>query len=351
MLYKTVIRPFLFLFKPEFVHEIVVSGLKMVIRNTVWLRLIAKVYKVEHPCLEREILGLKFKNPVGVAAGLDKDAEIFEALGAFGFSHIEIGTVTPKSQSGNPKIRLYRIVQDGALINRMGFNNKGVENTIRNLRNKRSDIIIGGNIGKNKIIDNKEAVNDYKMCFNSLFPYVNYFALNISSPNTPNLRDLQSREPLKELLSELKILNSGKESPKPIFVKIAPDLTFNQLDELVELVQEIGIDGIIATNTTVSRDGLSIDNALIQSIGCGGLSGNPLRNKSTEIIRYIHAKTGGKLPIIGIGGIMSVNDALEKLKAGASLIQLYTGFIYNGPRLVSRINKRIIKEFKEEYCA
>lgn len=284
-------------------------------------------------------MGLHFKNPVGLAAGLDKDALVIDELSAFGFGFIEIGTVTPKPQPGNDKPRLFRLKKDQALINRMGFNNSGVKEVAARLRKRKSGIIIGGNIGKNKVTPNEEAVNDYLTCFEELHDTVDYFVVNVSSPNTPGLRELQEKEPLKKLLGTLQKENLRKKKPRPILLKIAPDLTDFQLDDIVEIVKETGIEGIIATNTTIDRSGLHTSDQELEKIGAGGLSGKPLTIRSTEVIRYLYQRSGGSFPIIGVGGIHSPEDALEKLQAGASLIQIYTGFIYEGPGLIKRINK------------
>jgi dihydroorotate dehydrogenase len=285
------------------------------------------------------LFGIRFPNPVGLAAGFDKDAKLFGPLSNFGFGFIEIGTVTPKSQSGNPKKRLFRLQADQAVINRMGFNNEGVEAAVKRLEHNKN-IIIGGNIGKNKTTPNENAVDDYLICFEALFDYVDYFVVNVSSPNTPNLRDLQDKAPLTALLNTLQERNANKPKRKPILLKIAPDLTDDQLLDIVEIVQTTQIDGLIATNTTLSREGLSSDPQLCAEQG--GLSGRPLTRRSTEVIRFLHQKSDGKIPIIGVGGIYTPEDAIEKLEAGASLLQLYTGFIYEGPAAVKRINKALI---------
>jgi len=300
-------------------------------------------YQTNNKLLEKEVFGIKFPNPVGLGAGLDKDAILIDELGQLGFGFIEIGTLTPKPQPGNDKPRLFRLKKDQALINRMGFNNKGVESAIRRLKNRKSKVIIGGNIGKNKLTPNEEAIKDYEICFEALFDYVDYFVVNVSSPNTPGLRALQEKEPLKTLLSHIKSKNALKSNPKPILLKIAPDLSNEQLDDIIEIIKEVKLDGVIATNTTISREGLLTDKLIVAQAGMGGLSGKPLVQRSTEVIRYLHTKSGGAFPIIGVGGIHSEEDALEKLAAGASLIQLYTGFIYEGPALIKRINKAILK--------
>lgn len=304
------------------------------------------MYAVKHPRLERTVFGIKFANPVGLAAGLDKDAKLFDELGIMGFGYIEIGTVTPKAQPGNDKPRLFRLRPDSALINRMGFNNQGAAAAAERLLKRRTNVIIGGNIGKNKITPNEEATSDYEKCFETLFDVVDYFVVNVSSPNTPNLRELQDKAPLTALLSRLKELNSKKPGPKPILLKIAPDLTDSQLDDIIEIVQATKIDGVVATNTTISREGLHTPKERLDEIGMGGLSGKPLTKRATDVIRYLHTKSNGSFPIIGVGGIHSAEDALEKLDAGAALVQLYTGFIYEGPKLITRINKALLSRHK-----
>ncbi len=301
------------------------------------------VYKVEDPKLERELFGLKFPNPVGLAAGFDKDAKLYKELANLGFGFIEIGTVTPKPQVGNETPRLFRLKKDSAIINRMGFNNGGVEAAVERLKNnptRKGHVLIGGNIGKNKDTPNEEAVNDYLICFDALFDYVDYFVVNVSSPNTPNLRELQEKKPLTDLLQTLQDRNNSKEKRKPILLKIAPDLTDEQLMDIIEIVSVTKIDGVIATNTTISRDGLSSENKKEM----GGLSGKPLTKRATEVIRFLSEKSNKAFPIIGVGGIHSAEDALEKLDAGASLIQLYTGFVYEGPGLIKEINKAILNK-------
>jgi dihydroorotate dehydrogenase len=301
------------------------------------------LFKVSHPKLEREVFGLKFENPVGLAAGFDKDAKLFDELASFGFGFVEIGTVTPLPQDGNPKPRLFRLKEDNALINRMGFNNEGIEGAVARLRRKKSNIIIGGNIGKNKLTPNDKAVDDYEICFEKLFPYVDYFVVNVSSPNTPGLRDLQEKEPLTALLNSLQKLNNQKEKRKPILLKIAPDLSNEQLDDIIAIVADTKIDGVVATNTTIGRKGLKTDKTKVEAIGNGGLSGKPVKAMSTEVIKYLADKSNRAFPIIGVGGIHSAEDALEKLEAGATLVQVFTGFIYEGPALITRINKAILK--------
>ena len=336
-MYKLFIRPFLFSLDPEKAHHFTFKYLKFIHKIPLVPLLIRKIYNVEHPSLHREVFGLHFKNPIGLAAGLDKDAKLYKELANLGFGFIEIGTITPKPQLGNPKKRLFRLIEDQGIINRMGFNNEGVEAAVKRLK-KNTNVLIGGNIGKNKTTPNEEAVNDYLICFEQLFNYVDYFVVNVSSPNTPNLRTLQEKEPLKQLLSTLQNTNLTHKKPKPILLKIAPDLTDEQLSDIIEIVQETHIAGVIATNTTIGREGLVSDNQK----ETGGLSGRPLKNRSTEVIRFLSEKSNHAFPIIGVGGIFSETDALEKLEAGASLIQLYTGFIYEGAGLIKRINKQLI---------
>ena len=341
-MYK-IVRFILFFFNPEFIHNILFKLIKFTAMipgiNWTWILL----FKVQDTRLEREVFGLKFENPVGLAAGFDKDAKLFDELGAFGFGFVEIGTVTPLPQEGNPKPRLFRLKQDKALINRMGFNNSGIEAISSRLRRKKTKLIIGGNIGKNKLTPNEDAVSDYEICFEKLFPYVDYFAVNVSSPNTPGLRDLQQKAPLTALLNRLQELNSAKDKRKPILLKIAPDLTNAQLDDIITIVADTKIDGVIATNTTIDRNGLKTDKNKLKAIGNGGLSGKPVKSRSTEVIKYLADTSNKAFPIIGVGGIHSTEDALEKLDAGATLVQLYTGFIYEGPALIKRINKAILQ--------
>ncbi|WNB17478.1 quinone-dependent dihydroorotate dehydrogenase [Marivirga arenosa] len=342
-MYKALIRPFLFLFSAEKAHHLAFSLTKFFF-NLPGAKFINKsLFQLKSPKLERELFGLTFPNPVGLAAGFDKDAKLIDELASLGFGFIEIGTTTPKAQPGNPQPRLFRLKEDNGIINRMGFNNEGLDAAIQRLKNRKSKVIIGGNIGKNKMTPNEEAFNDYEKCFLQLFPFVDYFVVNVSSPNTPGLRDLQEKEPLMKLLNHLMALNKKQEKAKPILLKIAPDLTNQQLDDIIEIVNETKIDGVIATNTTISRDDLSTDETRVKSIGNGGLSGKPLRNRSTEVIKYLHVNSNASFPIIGVGGIMSKEDAIEKLEAGASLLQLYSGFIYEGPSLIKEINKAILK--------
>lgn len=333
-MYKSLIRPILFKFDPEEVHYFTFSLLK----NFPFLAKIFLPKPIEDKRLEREVFGLKFKNPVGLAAGFDKDAKMFSELSDLGFGFIEIGTLTPKPQDGNPKKRLFRLKEDAAIINRMGFNNGGVDAAVERLKSNKN-VLIGGNIGKNKVTLNEDAVNDYIICFEKLFPVVDYFVVNVSSPNTPNLRKLQDKEPLTKLLGTLQHLNSQKEKPKPILLKIAPDLSDDQLLDIIDIVKETKIAGVIATNTTLSRDNLISENRQ----ETGGLSGKPLTKRSTEVIRFLSEKSEKAFPIIGVGGIHSADDAIEKFDAGASLVQLYTGFIYEGPQLIHDINKKLLE--------
>ena len=337
-MYKLLIKPFLFLFDPEWVHHTVFKSIKIANKIPGVSSLLRTAYVVKDKSLERKLFGLTFPNPVGLAAGFDKDAKLFQELSHFGFGFVEIGTLTPKPQDGNPKKRMFRLAEDEGLINRMGFNNEGVEAAVKRLKKNRG-VLIGGNIGKNKITSNQEAVNDYIFCFNALFDFVDYFVVNVSSPNTPNLRALQDKEPLTHLLSTLKELNKKKQSPKPILLKIAPDLTKDQLKDIIEIVTSVKIDGVIASNTTLNRDGLQSS----QKNEIGGLSGKPVKDRSTAVIRFLAENNNSAFPIIGVGGIHTPEDAIEKLKAGASLIQLYTGFVYEGPGVVKKINKSLLQ--------
>jgi dihydroorotate dehydrogenase len=337
-MYKSIIRPILFSFDPEKVHYFTFSMIRTVSKIPLVPSIFRCIYKVKDPTLERKLFGLTFPNPVGLAAGFDKDARLYNELSNFGFGFIEIGTITPKPQDGNPKKRLFRLREDSGIINRMGFNNGGLEQAIERLKNNKG-VLIGGNIGKNKVTPNEEAVNDYVACFEGLFDYVDYFVVNVSSPNTPNLRALQDKKPLTKLLQTLQDLNTEKPARKPILLKIAPDITDEQLLDIIDIVKTTEIDGVIATNTTISRDGLTSKN----KDEVGGLSGKPLTKRSTEVIRFLAEKSNKAFPIIGVGGIHSADDALEKIKAGADLVQLYTGFVYEGPNLVKSINKALLK--------
>ena len=342
-MYKSIIRPLLFLFDPEKVHQFTFRWLKFVNKIPFVPALLRVRYRLRDKYLEREVFGIKFPNPVGLAAGLDKNAELFSELSSLGFGFIEIGTVTPKPQPGNPPKRLFRLVEDEGIINRMGFNNEGVEAIVARLK-KNKNVIIGGNIGKNKWTENDKAHEDYLYCFEYLAPYVDYFVVNVSSPNTPNLRSLQEKEPLQKLLTLLQEANGKLPKSKPILLKIAPDLTDEQLMDIIDIVEQTHIAGVIATNTTITREGLTSE----KKAETGGLSGRPLTQRSTEVIRFLAEKSQHRFPIIGVGGIHTPEDALEKLRAGASLVQIFTGFIYEGPSLIKRINKAIIKRVKSE---
>lgn len=339
LVYNSLLKPLLFQFDPEEVHHFTFKTLRQFHNIPGFNFLFFKKYQVNSEKLETEVFGIKFPNPVGLAAGFDKDAKLYKELSSLGFGFIEIGTVTPKPQDGNPKKRLFRLKEDEAIINRMGFNNEGVGATLERLKDNKN-VIIGGNIGKNKITANEDAMNDYAICFHALFDVVDYFVVNVSSPNTPNLRALQDKEPLTKLLLHLQKLNDEKETQKPILLKIAPDLTDDQLLDIISIVETTKIAGVIATNTTISREGLtSSDKDEI-----GGLSGKPLTKRSTEVIKFLKEKSLTKFPIIGVGGIMTAEDAIEKFKAGASLVQLYTGFVYKGPQLIKDINEAVLQQ-------
>ena len=341
-MYKWLIRPLFFAVDAETIHHFVFKSLKLFYKLPGAKTASKSLYQVKSKRLEKNLFGVTFANPVGLAAGLDKDAKLIDELAGLGFGFIEIGTLTPLPQPGNDKPRLFRLPLDHALINRMGFNNGGVKAAIERLKRRQSTVIIGGNIGKNKVTPNEEAIKDYAICFEELFPYVDYFVLNISSPNTPGLRELQDKEPLRKLLLHIKQLSVSKPVYKPVLLKIAPDLVDTQLDDIVEILKEAKLDGVVATNTTISRKELTTPEPEVQAIGNGGLSGKPLKARSTEVIKYLRQRLGPTFPIIGVGGIMTTDDALEKLKAGADLIQIYTGFIYEGPGFVKRINQAIL---------
>jgi dihydroorotate dehydrogenase len=356
-MYRLFLKPIFFLFSPERAHHLAMKLFKIALNMPILNILFKKIYKTDNPLLEKKVLGLTFKNPVGLAAGFDKDGQYLDILPSLGFGFVELGTVTPLPQDGNPQPRLFRLPDDEALINRMGFNNKGVDNLVNNLKNYRNvsasrtiptlgteGVIIGGNIGKNKVTPNENATNDYEICFNALFDYVDYFVVNVSSPNTPNLRELQDKEPLTKLLSRLQVLNKKKTVPKPILLKIAPDLTDSQLDDILEIVKNTELSGLVATNTTISRDKLETPPLSIEAIGAGGLSGKPLKNRSTDVIRYLRKGGEKNMVIIGVGGIVTAEDALEKIEAGADLIQIYTGMVYEGPELIKKINTALLEK-------
>lgn len=343
-MYKLLIRPILFQFDPEKVHYFTFSAIRFIHKIPGVSALIRAFFKVNDERLEREVFGLKFSNPVGLAAGFDKNAVLYNELANFGFGFIEIGTVTPKGQVGNPKKRLFRLKDDQGIINRMGFNNDGVAVAIENLKRNKGKIIIGGNIGKNTGISPEQYTQDYCEVFEALYPYVDYFVLNVSCPNVGSHAKLQDKDYLIELITSVQKLNKKEKIQKPILLKIAPDLNNQQLDEIVDLVAETNIDGVIASNTSVDRKGLKASEEQLEKIGNGGVSGKPIREKSTATIKYLADKSNKSFPIIGVGGIHSAADALEKIAAGADLVQIYTGFIYEGPSLIKEINKALLKK-------
>ena len=338
-MYKSVIRPLFFKFDPEEIHHFTFSLLK----NFVFAAKLFLPKPIEDKRLEREVFGLKFKNTVGLAAGFDKNAVLYNELADLGFGFVEIGTVTPKAQVGNPKKRLFRLLDDEGIINRMGFNNDGLEAAIEKLKGNKGKIIIGGNIGKNTDTQPENYTQDYLDCFEGLHPYVDYFVLNVSCPNVGSHAKLEDVDYLRELITEVKKINLSKSNPKPILLKIAPDLNNHQLDEIIELIAETKIDGVIVSNTSVNREGLKTSKETLEQIGNGGLSGKPIRERSTKMIKYLSEKSNRAFPIIGVGGIHSAKDAMEKLDAGATLVQLYTGFIYEGPQLINDINAELLK--------
>lgn len=338
------LKSLIFKVQPEKAHELTMKILEFSCSIPGFSKVLKSWFSVNSRHLHVEVAGLKFPNPVGLAAGFDKDAKWLSEMETLGFGFVEIGTITPVAQPGNPQPRLFRLPPDQGIINRMGFNNGGMEAAVERLKNRPKGLLVGGNIGKNKVTPNEEATEDYVKCFEALHAYVDYFVVNVSSPNTPGLRELQEKEPLKELLLSLVRLNAKKEKQRPIFLKIAPDLTDAQLDDIIDLVAETSISGVIATNTTISRAGLLTPQEEVESIGMGGLSGAPLKERSTEVIRYLHRRSNASFPIIGVGGICSAEDALEKLEAGASLLQVYSGLIYAGPGLVKKINQAILAQ-------
>lgn len=341
-MYKTLIRPILFLFDPEKVHYFTFSLIRFLCKIPLVPFIFRSIYLIEDKRLERNLFGITFKNPVGLAAGFDKNAVLYDELSNFGFGFIEIGTVTPKRQEGNPKKRLFRLKDDQGIINRMGFNNEGLEKAIYQLKKNKRKLIIGGNIGKNNDSSPDKYTQDYETCFKGLHPYVDYFVLNVSCPNVDSHAKLNDKDYLIELILAIQTLNNKETIQKPILLKIAPDLNLNQLDEIIDLMLTTKIDGIIASNTSISRDHLKASDQIIQQIGNGGLSGQPIKDKSTQVIQYLSERSNKSFPIIGVGGIHSAEDALEKIKAGADLVQIYTGFIYEGPSLIRRINKALI---------
>lgn len=338
------LKPLIFRFQPEMAHELTMKMLQIAcsVPGLSWC--LKRWFLVDSKLLEVEVAGLKFPNPVGLAAGFDKDARWLNEMATLGFGFVEIGTITPVSQSGNPKPRLFRLPPDEGIINRMGFNNGGMDEAVERLKRRPKGLLVGGNIGKNKVTPNEDATSDYEKCFQALHPHVDYFVVNVSSPNTPGLRDLQEKEPLAKLLSALVRQNTSKAVQRPIFLKIAPDLTNEQLNDIIELVSETRISGVIATNTTIERSGLKTSRLEVEAIGAGGLSGAPLRERSTEVIRYLHTRSDGAFPIIGVGGICSPQDAIEKLDAGATLLQVYSGLVFAGPGLIKKINQAILSK-------
>lgn len=344
-MYKQFAKPLLFKLDAERAHHFIFDNVKRLGRVPGTAAVLRALYHYQHPSLEREVFGLKFPNPVGLAAGFDKNALLTDELATMGFGFVEIGTVTPRSQPGNPTPRLFRLPQDEALVNRMGFNNDGAAAAAARLgRRHNRQLIIGGNIGKNKDTPNERAGDDYVAAFEALAEEVDYFVVNVSSPNTPGLRELQDKEPLIKLLQQVQARNMARATPRPLLLKIAPDLTDAQLDDILDIARETQLSGLVATNTTIARPAtLRTAAATVAGYGAGGLSGRPLRERATEVIRYLHRRSQGGLPIIGAGGIHSAQDALEKLAAGATLVQLYTGFIYEGPGLVKQINQALVQ--------
>jgi len=337
-----VLRFFLFAFSPETIHKITVVLLRTSRFIPFFSPIVRTFFGYNQPKLKREIMGLKFKNPIGLAAGLDKNGEVYNEFANFGFAFVEIGSITPLPQHGNPKPRCFRLIPDRAIINRFGINNKGVKHVVQNLRRRKPQVIIGGNISKNSLTPNEKAADDYEKAFTRLYDYVDYFVINVSCPNVKDLCNLHDVHLLSGIIDRLTELRRYHDHYRPILLKISPDLSVEQLDNLIELILISGLDGVVATNTTIGREGLSTSSKRLEAIGNGGLSGAPLKQKSLEVIRYIHKKTEGHLPIIGSGGVMTPGDALEMLQAGASLVQIYTGFIYQGPGLVKQILKKIV---------
>ncbi|MBA2762690.1 MAG: quinone-dependent dihydroorotate dehydrogenase [Segetibacter sp.] len=338
------LRNILFNFDAEDVHHFSMSALHYACKIDLIKKTLVKSFNGNDASLHKTVFGLPFKNPVGLGAGFDKNGLYIKELETFGFGFVEIGTVTPKPQSGNDRPRLFRLPKDKALINRMGFNNDGAKAIAARLRGRKRNIVIGGNIGKNKATDNNDAWKDYETCYNELFDCVDYFVINVSSPNTPGLRELQEKNSLQRIFSNLQNINAAKINPKPLLLKIAPDLTVGQLDDIIELAYEVQLSGLVATNTTISREGLQTDAKTIESIGAGGLSGEPVKEKSTKIVQYIHQQTNGTIPIIASGGIFTGRDAIEKFKAGASLVQVWTGFVYEGPGMIQNICKHLVQQ-------
>lgn len=340
----SILKPILFRLGAERAHHITTTLLRVVTSTPLVSSIFSAAYRYDDERLERQQFGLTFPNPVGLAAGFDKDGRYIESMAKLGFGFIEVGTVTPRPQVGNPQPRLFRLIPDRAIINRMGFNNGGVDALVSNLKKlpTKRNYILGGNIGKNKTTPNDEAYKDYQICFERLYDYVDYFVVNLSSPNTPGLRELQDKEPLRKILSGLLDYRSTQSVRRPILLKIAPDLTDGQLDDVIEITAELGIDGLIATNTTIARSPLTASQQQIEEIGAGGLSGRPLAERATEVVQYISDKSAGRIPVIGVGGIDSAESAMDKVNAGASLVQVYSGMVYAGPSLIKQIKKALI---------
>lgn len=340
------LKPLIFLFDPEKAHKATMALLDTACAIPPFRLVLQRMFRADDESLSTNVMGLRFSNPVGLAAGFDKDGKHISSLASLGFGFIEVGTVTPIPQDGNPKPRLFRLPADKALINRMGFNNDGLDALVHRLKKWRemnggTKLVIGGNIGKNKVTPNEHAEQDYLTCFEALFPWVDYFVVNVSSPNTPGLRELQEKEPLTRLLLLLQEKNRSKGTPKPVLLKIAPDLTNTQLDDIADIVRSTGIAGVIATNTTVSRNNLNTPPGVTDKIGAGGLSGAPLRERATQVIRRLRENLGDKSVIIGVGGIEDAASAREKLDAGANLVQVYSGLVYQGPAMVKNILRGI----------
>ncbi len=345
-MYKRIIRPLFFFFDPEKIHHFTFFAIKFITKIPGVSYLVRRMFVIENPKLERTLFGLTFKNPVGLAAGFDKNATLYKELANFGFGFIEIGTITPKAQIGNPKKRLFRLIEDEGVINRMGFNNNGVDEAIKQLKKNKNKVIIGGNIGKNTATLPENYTEDYVSCFKKLHPYVDYFVLNVSCPNVGSHAKLNDKDYLLEFISSIQKENEKFRKQKPILLKIAPDLNTIQLDEIIEIIAKTKLDGVIATNTSISKKGLKTSKEQLDTIGYGGLSGKPIKDKSTKVIKYLAEKSNKAFPIIGVGGIHSAEDAIEKINAGADLIQIFTGFIYEGPSLVKKINKALLRSEK-----
>lgn len=339
-MYKHILRPIFFCFSAESIHHFVAAMLRFA-RRIGMLPLVRAMFSYKHPSLERKVFGVKFPNPVGLAAGFDKNGDLYREMSAMGFGFVEVGTVTPKSQPGNPKPRIFRLKKDSALINRMGFPNKGLENMVKNLRKRNGNVVIGVNLGKNSLTSNEDAPADYLKLFRSLYEYADYFVVNVSCPNVKNVTDLQNPDNLNAILEGLFEFRRGLNSYRPILLKISPDLTFPQIDSIVQILIDTPLDGLVAVNTTTSRANLATDRKTVKRIGNGGLSGAPITNRAVEVISHIHKKTEGRYPIIGVGGVMSPEDAQRMLDAGASLVQIYSGFIYEGPAFAKKICKHI----------